>query len=77
MKAPQLKQNILKQGFKSHALSTADMSKAELELICLCRMQKYTEEIKALQEGKGYKKKDSHIFKLDLYLEDRVFRVSI
>lgn len=72
-----LQQKMLKykQSFEKQVLTTEDLAKAETELICLCQKGKYAEELKALLDGKGHVRKDSHIFKLDPYLKDGVLRV--
>lgn len=64
-----------KKGCGKGALTVEDLSKAESELIRLCQNQNYAEEIKALQQGKGHVRKNSHLFKLDPYLQDGVLRV--
>ena len=59
---------------KPALLDIEDLEEAEKELIRVCQIQTYPEEIMALQT-KGYVKKNSPIYKLDPLLKDGIVRV--
>ena len=59
---------------KPALLDIEDLEEAEKELIRVCQIQTYSEEIMALQRN-GYVRKNSPIYKLDPLLKDGIVRV--
>ncbi|TKS69341.1 hypothetical protein D9C73_003405 [Collichthys lucidus] len=55
-------------------LSLEEIKNSEMEIIKLCQMQRYSEEISCLQRGESVKR-NSHIYKLNPMLDDGALRV--
>lgn len=63
-----------KASLSNRTLTVDDLRKVELEILRHCQRKKFLEEINSLQKGEPVKRR-SHIYKLDLILQDGVLRV--
>lgn len=65
----------LKATLKEQSLTSDDLSKAEVSIICYCQRERFPAEITALERGTSCIKGTSDIFKLDPKLEDNLLHV--